>query len=271
MGAIVAGLVAAMFGVACEQKAAPPEPVATSTAYDPLVKPLPPTGTAGNPAQPGSDPAAQPIPTSGSHLRTGLDELKATIRAHAKTPDRLPLLFSTTVFSNEDLAKLPWSADTVIGDIGCGPGALVIWLLVNDVPFKKLYAVDVDPTSLEILDFLLTNYFPARRAKIELVQSRLGDVTLPDQAIDLMVFHDAHFFMDLKPGEGNPTIQACLRSARRALARAGRGYVYESVSVALPRDGWPAMRLLTDPFTRSGFKVVKTGELRNMQKAVVQR
>jgi len=196
------------------------------------------------------------IPNTGLQLKGDLDELKKRILANAKSVEDLPRLFSTNVFGNPYLRELEFSEDKVVADIGCGSGALEVGLLVDKKPFKKLYAVDIDKKSLEILRFIVEKYFPREKGRIEFVHSSPDDVELPDQSVDIAIFMDAHFFMDTdmdKPS-GLQSVKPCLTSLHRAMKPEGRVFVYETQGP--PKEN---PKLITHPgqysapFLRVGF------------------
>jgi SAM-dependent methyltransferase len=249
---LVLGLAMLALGlVACEKHEPPPAP---AYAPPPIVAPV---------AQPAakhdSRRSAAPIPPSGTQLTIGLDELKTIVRARAKTAADLPPLFSTTVYQNARLNELTFAKDAVVADIGCGPGAMVVDFLLRDRPFGKLIAVDVDQPSLEILAFLLDEYFPAKKNRVELVRSRLNDVMLPPASVDTAILNDAHFFVDAAPGQGSVTTAACLASLRRAIKPGGLVHVWESVAGAEASADHPFFARSRDPFTRVGFEVESAG------------
>jgi SAM-dependent methyltransferase len=196
----------------------------------------------------------KPIPPSGTHLDgTTVDELKELIRKRVKKPKDLWFSFATNVFINEHLKSLKFDENTVIGDIGCGPGAYGVLLILNKTPFKKFYAVDVDKKSLGIFQFLLDEYFPEHKSKFELVLSKYDDVMLPEKSLDVVVMSDAHFFMDSDVGQFSAETERCMASIHRAMKQDGKAYVYEAKGFDVSPEILPKLTQMTSPFTRNGF------------------
>lgn len=89
-----------------------------------------------------------------------------------------------------DLAPFDLQPDSVIADIGAGTGALPVRLLAEGVPFAKLYAVELDQASLDILGAALEASELPAAADVELVRSRRDDVTLPPGSVDRVIVID---------------------------------------------------------------------------------
>jgi SAM-dependent methyltransferase len=196
----------------------------------------------------------RPIPPSGTHLDAiTVDELKEVIRKKIQKPEDLWNSFSTNVFNNEHLKSLRFDENTVIGDIGCGPGAYEVYLILSKIPFKKLYAVDVDKKSLDIFQFILDEYFPEYKNKIELVLSKHDNVMLSEKSLDVVVMNDAHFFLESDIGEFTAEAERCLASIHRAMKSNAKAYVYEAKRFDLSSDKMHKISQITNPFMRNGF------------------
>jgi len=196
----------------------------------------------------------KPIPPSGTHLDgTTVDELKEIIRKKVKKPEDLWHSFATNVFINEHLKSLKFDENTVIGDIGCGPGAYEVFLILSRIPFKKIYAVDVDKKSLDIFRFILDEYFPEYKNKIEFVLSKYDDAMLPARSLDVVMMNDAHFFMDSDVGRFNAETERCMASIHRAMKPDGKAYVYEAKGFGISPENLPKLSQMSSPFTRNGF------------------
>jgi SAM-dependent methyltransferase len=85
-----------------------------------------------------------------------------------------------------DYSSLGIGPDDVLADLGCGVGTLGLALLDQKVPFRKLYALDVNRHSLAFLRFALeeTGLDPGRRIKP--VRSKRDDLTLPEDEVDIL-------------------------------------------------------------------------------------
>lgn len=83
----------------------------------------------------------------------------------------------------DDLGIVPGA---VIADIGAGTGALEVRLLTENVPFGRIYAVDLDEPSLAFLRLVLEVFeFPGEE-RVTPVVNRLDSVELEPQTVDLV-------------------------------------------------------------------------------------
>lgn len=167
---------------------------------------------------------------TGSEYYQSLEGVKEKIRAHAKKASDLPGLYGSTVIQKSRTSYLEFNKDTVIADIGCGTGAMEVVLLLSGKPFKHIYAVDPEPNSLEILKFLLDEYFPEEKSKITIVQSTASNVMLPTQMVDLAILNDVHFFVRQMAvdDESMSRAVACLKSLHEAMKPDGSVFVRQS-------------------------------------------
>jgi precorrin-6B methylase 2 len=99
------------------------------------------------------------------------------------------------------IEALPLKPDSVIADIGAGTGYFSFRLSSN-VPQGKIFAVDVQPEMIDILQFLKTEN---QATNVEPVLGTLTDPNLPAASIDLAFLADAYhefeyIFTALKPG-----------------------------------------------------------------------
>ena len=139
----------------------------------------------------------------------------------------------------------------VIADIGSGTGALEISMLSKKVPFKKLYAVDVDNRSLEILQLVLDKSKIEGREKVVLVHSRLDDVMLPENSIDVMLLLNTAFF--LQGNDSNSPSAKCTSSLYKALKPGGK------LHILLRKKQKTDEASISAPLVQAGFKPVKFG------------
>ncbi|MCB9478982.1 MAG: class I SAM-dependent methyltransferase [Deltaproteobacteria bacterium] len=161
-------------------------------------------------------------------------EVMKLVEEKVTTAEDLPKFFSSSVFDNPELERLPINENSVIADIGAGTGALEVYLLLHKMPFKKIYAVDTDEPSIELGKAILERYFPESAGKIEWVHSEYEDVKLPADSIDLGILINAHFFVPSlvkEPYKLNIARQ-CLTTVGRALKPDGEVYVYQNIYIA---------------------------------------
>ncbi len=167
---------------------------------------------------------------SGPAGVVGKDALKERIAREIHRASDLPRYYSSTVFRNPRIAEMEFGPDSVIADIGSGTGALEVALLLSGKPFKKIYAVDITVSALEIAKFVIDRYFPESAEKIEYVTSHLDDVMLPQGSVDLAILSDAHFFVPKLAGseENLRTAVRCLATLRAALKPGGRVRAFQN-------------------------------------------
>ena len=87
-----------------------------------------------------------------------------------------------------DLTPFGITPASVIADIGSGTGALPVRLLVEGTPFARLYAVETDASSLDVLGAALEVLPDSER--VERVHSRLDDASLPPASVDRVIVID---------------------------------------------------------------------------------
>ncbi|MEE2751291.1 MAG: class I SAM-dependent methyltransferase [Myxococcota bacterium] len=119
-----------------------------------------------------------------------------------------------------------------VADIGCGTGALEFALLSSETPFEKLYAVDIDATSLDFLNTALNTAGADPDGRIETVLSSMDDVSLPQDSIDAMLVLYTRL---MPPGVADrsamkhPTVNALFDSIKKALKPGGRLHIVDSL------------------------------------------
>jgi SAM-dependent methyltransferase len=111
------------------------------------------------------------------------------------------LFFQGEIFA-EYLRVMPISATDVIGDIGCGTGLFESAILEERIPFKNLYAVDIDKTSLDFLNFLMKSSKAPGAERIQSVHSTMSDVHLPTETLDIAVVINTSAFNATRSPDG---------------------------------------------------------------------
>jgi len=77
--------------------------------------------------------------------------------------------------------------DSVVADVGCGTGPFVLKMLEEGIPFRKLYAVEIDKASLDFLGSALKRLDIEGSERVELVMSYPYEVALPRHSVDVVV------------------------------------------------------------------------------------
>jgi SAM-dependent methyltransferase len=154
--------------------------------------------------------------------------------------------------SLEDFGIAP--GDT-IADIGAGTGALTIRLLSQGVDFSRLYAVDIDPLSLQFLGLMLESFSLPAENRVVVHRSRVEDVLLPEGAIDVVTIVNCrlglrHIDKPLPPTNLEDR-DRLYQSIRRALKDDGHVALIEPLREANFRT-YP-MEYLLEPFFKNGF------------------
>ncbi len=137
-------------------------------------------------------PTANPrsVPPTDRGALADASEALASIRALAGDPKGLLAAYreGASRATTLDLAPFEFGPESVIADIGAGTGALPVRLLVEGVPFDRFYAVETDPTSLDILSVALEGLEGGER--VQNVLSKPDDVSLPPASVDRVIVID---------------------------------------------------------------------------------
>jgi hypothetical protein len=216
---------------ACSGAPEAPAPPAAQT-------PAPPTAAPPAPARivPTANPRSVPPTDRGALADAG--EALSSIRALPGDPHALLAAYAEGASRaiTLDLAPFELGADSVIADIGAGTGALPVRLLVEQRPFARLYAVETDATSLEILGAALEGL--EGRERVLSVLSQPDDVSLPPASIDRAIVIDTSIGC-LPPAGHEITVPPPRRQASERLLASLRRAVAEDARVHLLRP-WNA-------------------------------
>ncbi|MCB9479877.1 MAG: methyltransferase domain-containing protein [Deltaproteobacteria bacterium] len=78
-------------------------------------------------------------------------------------------------------------SETTVADVGAGTGAFLVTWMQSGRPFAKAYAVDINEMGLDLMKHVLNAAGFQGRNRVKPVVSRLDDVLLPTDSIDLAV------------------------------------------------------------------------------------
>ena len=196
-----------------------------------------------------------------------IEEIKKNIREAVQKGQRLQDCYQSRVFTNPMLKYIKTDNQTVIAEVGCGSGALEIWFLLNRIPFTKFIASDIDPGSLELFRFLVDEYFPNEKARFETVISLPSDSKLASNSFDMILFHDAHYFLSDWYVYNEKTAISSLKSVYNALKQGGKVYVYEFRSDYKNHENLvmqqKTFEVISQNFLKAGFSIFKEGDFRS--------
>lgn len=133
---------------------------------------------------------------------------------------------------DEVLAVLDLKPGQAIADIGAGSGYFTERFSQAVGDEGRVYAVDPDPMSIQVLHERLEGKIPedptkglAGRKNVTVVTSEQTDVRLPAESVDWAFLCDVHFFAERD--DPNHVAIPCLKSLQRALKPGGRVAVIE--------------------------------------------
>ena len=213
-----------------------------------------------------------PIPNfidSGQDSRKGqelLDEYKGRLDSHLESGGP----FIDAFFSEirlVDFSTVGIAPDHVLADLGCGVGTLPLALLAQDIPFKKIYALDVNKYSLEFLRYALDKGVAPRTARVFPKRSKVTDVTLQDNALDILFIVEvpAIYYSLTTTGhyaedpEAFPRMERLFATVRRALKTDGElHFIYPTQT---PTSGNLEPDALIAALDKVGFKLVQRSTL----------
>lgn len=205
-----------------------------------------------------SESALRPVP--GSLASTvGLEErqklvsdAKKTIDEMAEKGEKLSSHFPKMLRTAE-MMKIQ-STDAV-ADIGAGTGLFAVALLENDVPFSKVYAVEIDYPSLELMKYYLEGLKLEGRDKVVAVYSTPTDVKLEEGSIDKAVFINSPFYLAGIDGQGNYQISEAITNLLTSLFKAVKpgGKVYILEMAGKENEATMDVNLIIKPFEKVGF------------------
>lgn len=206
----------------------------------------------------------RPIPgslTSGPIDQKKLDEIKDTIRSLLKKGKALSSYFPKM---RNIAGRMRISPTDTVADIGAGTGLFAMALLENNIPFGKLYCVDISGPSLEILKFMLGQSKNPDAKKVVAVHSTPSDVKLPPDSIDVAVLVNSPFYMARANKDGELMVdaraRACVESLFKAMKPGALVHVFQMNHSSDPAAGISAaeeVRGIIQPFQEAGFGLVE--------------
>jgi ubiquinone/menaquinone biosynthesis C-methylase UbiE len=171
----------------------------------------------------------------------GADWLDRSERVEEEQPDRAL-----------DVIKLQSGA--TVADVGAGSGYMTVKMARRVGPAGKVYANDIQPQMLALLQQRLAK---AKIANVELVLGTADDPRLPETAIDLILMVDVYHEFQ-QP-------QAMLRHMRDALKPGGRlvllEYRKEDPSIPILYEHKMSVAEAKLEVEAEGFKLTKTDEV----------
>ncbi len=229
----------------------------------------PPQGQSKLPDSKQWDPSSGRIPSSifNAHpalRRQQIDKIKEIVGRQVASRGDLRALFRSDSVDLDFKKYMDISAEDTIADIGCGTGGLEIALLARKIPFKKLYAVDVDHYALEVMRYILDQSGLDGANRIELVQNTYSNVALKPDSIDVMILLNTPLYLETITEEGkrilDPNKRKTLESMREALKENGKLYLFEREEI-FQGKGQP-FDLMIPPFESVGFKAIHRERMR---------
>lgn len=154
--------------------------------------------------------------------------------------------------------RLAIGADDVVADVGCGTGALEVELLERGVAFRRLYAIDVDDASLDVLRSLLQKGTWAHRDRVLPTLVVPGQLGVPEASVDVLVVDTAQLHVPpdqsdaFAPAPPSAEVSALLGTLYRAVKPGGRLHVLENLPAG-PRPGNEGVR---GPYEAAGFRML---------------
>jgi SAM-dependent methyltransferase len=200
-----------------------------------------------------------------SHQAQSAANVKGKIRAGLAKGFPVKRLYDESSTGVDPVGHLHIQPDFVIADIGCGTGGFVATLLSSELPFRKLYAVDIDRPSLDVLEFVLAEAGLPGTDKVEVVHSPRDDTTLADGVLDLALMVKTPLYLQgysdpngrwrVDPENVHPT----MRALHRNLKQSGRLHVFQPVQ---PSEGPLPEKVFVASVVNSGFRALSVERVR---------
>lgn len=184
----------------------------------------------------------------GIAFDTPVDIHKAYIRKRIENKEKLYSLFRPAISSADFINAIGIKPTDHIADIGSGTGAFVVGLLEHEIPFKTIYAVDIDEKVLGFLDFILETANYKNSEKVRTVLSTPTDVRLPPKSIDLALIINVGCFET-----ANKETLQCMSTIKDALRSSGKVYLISEKSKLDPST----IEMYAQTLQASDLRVIK--------------
>ena len=184
----------------------------------------------------------------GIAFDTPVDIHKAYVGKRIAANEKLYSLFRPAISSADFINAIGIKPTDEIADIGSGTGAFVVGLLEHEVPFKTIYAVDIDEKVLGFLDFILETANYKNRGKVRTVLSTPTDVRLPPKSIDLALIINVGCFET-----ANEETLQCMSTIKNALRPLGKVYLISEKSKLDPDN----IEMYTQTLQASDLRVIR--------------
>lgn len=164
---------------------------------------------------------------------------------------------------DEVIAALELKPGDVVADVGAGTGRLEVALLERRVPFRRLYAIEMHPPTLEFLRWTLSAARLPQSDRVVPVQSDTGGLKLPQGSVDVGILLNTPIYLEEagSPPEWAATDRAAMRDLRDAVRAGGRLHVFERTDKLASLGGEPCAALAAT-LAKHGFAPVATERVR---------
>ncbi len=201
-----------------------------------------------------------PMPASlhfkPDELEKGVASIKSAIDKMAEKKERFSSCTSNKAMKSV-LASVPINPSAVIADIGAGTGYFEMEILEQGIPFQKLFAVDINADSLELLQYALNKLGYPDKEKVLTIHSAMWDTKLPSKSVDLALLIRNHFYNGSEVDGMN-----CLKSLNSAMKPGGRVHIFDQALSYEGKDLEEKAKLLQkqtiNAFHTAGFHHIKT-------------
>ncbi len=179
----------------------------------------------GRPDPPSAYPQC-PMPASLHFKPHEIEKRMAAIKKSIDEMAERKVRFSSCIkdsLMKDVLASIPIRPSDTIADIGSGTGYFEMELLEQGIPFQKLFAVDVNNNSLEMMRYAIDVLGYPHGEKVTAIHSTMRDTMLPVRSVDLTLIIRAPFY--LRAGQDG---FMCLKSLYTAMKFGGNIHVFDS-------------------------------------------
>ena len=177
-------------------------------------------------------------------------------------------LFAERSRSQKVLDFLDLKADDVLGDIGVGTAALELAILEKNLPFKKIYLIDVDKIVLDFVEFEL-KHLPQKSSSLQIVHSSFDNIKIPKNTLTKALLLNTPFYISKTDStrHKSTSVNKCLQSIVDALVPGGRliiveRHLNEDESINVQPNPTELCQPLIAPFSELGLTAEKVTSLK---------